>query len=786
MRGLAERGMKPIAYRKAAEDLERQAAELSRPAAAFAPDVTAAGLGGIAGAQAAQPAEGEERDPQKAAMMSLLGLSAGLFGRRGLKSAATAVTEARAAKEGFAGNIRLAKYYPEARGIIQRTFEEDPAAFERVRRGTISDEMLREMADDAGIDVKQIRERWKPGDTANQETLLALREALNAQALRTVQAQRAARDAPWELRDSAVLTLTGELTATRALQEVVAGLTAEAGRAVRQFRIPVVGDVGDAARLKEFMQALAPQKKDGLPTRGAMNTDEMVQLLLGTDLSNPAQVQAAARELYRPTGWDKTRYIWINSLLSGPPGRIRDVASTSFSTATAPLETAAATPFDVGITAGRRAVQRLRGQAPTAERSVFLGEVGADYRGQAEAMPQAMKDGWSTLTKGYTASGDAVRSDIGSIAHREAFHIPFAPTRFVGATDAVYGAMNRRGSLNAIAYREAHKQALREGLDQGAEAALRDGLLARPSAAMLEESDKTARYRTFLEGGALSKSFSKMKNEHPWISAFVPFHNTAVALTKYALERSPIGFAMLGIQGARGKLTQRQVSEGLARATLGTAFWTTAYKLAEQQDITGAAPRDAKERDAFYRSGRQPYSIRLGDRWWNYQNANFAPVLASAVAARRAVERGDSSDALALGVTATMGIARAMVDLPFMKGVQDLNEVIDDPERMGPRYAEQWASSTAPQAMQFLARASDDTIRDPDNPIEAAMAGIPGVSRMVRPKIDAFGNVVTRDETAEGLGALNPLRSSTVRDNPVERELNEAAHDGLRVGPGGS
>jgi hypothetical protein len=750
--------------------LEKPTAALTRPAQLFAPDVTAAGLGGVAGAQAAQPAEGEEPDPQRAAMASLLGLSVGLFGRRGIAGAARAARESRV---GFAGNIRLGKYPEEVRAVIQRTFEENPAALETVRRGVISDDEVRELARGAGVEAERVLKFWKPGDVANAETLLSLREALGAQATRVLAAQRAARDAPWELRDSAVLELTAELTTHRALQEAVAGLTAEAGRALRQFRQPITGDAADAARLKEFLAALAPGKKDGLPTRGAMTTDEMVQLLLGTDLNNPEQVAAAARELYRPTGWDRARYIWINSLLSGPPGRIRDVASTSFSTATAPLETGAAALVDVPLTAGRRAVQRLRGQVPTAERQVFFGEVPAEYRGMGDAMPQAMKDGWSTLTKGYTAAGESVRSDIGTIAHREAFHIPFAPTRFVGATDAVYGALNRRGALGAIAYREAAKEAAAQGLNAAEEVARRDYHLAHPTAAMLEESDQTARYRTFLEGGALAKSFSKLKNEHPWISAFVPFHNTATALMKYALERSPIGFGILGVQGARGKLSQRQVSEGIARATLGTAFWTTAYKLAEQQDITGAAPRDPKERDAFYRSGRQEYSIRLGDKWWNYQNANFAPVLASAVAARSAMERGESADALALGVTATMGIARAMVDLPFMQGVQDLNEVIDDPERMGPRYAEQWGRAVVPQAIQFLARASDDIIRDPDNPVEAAMTGIPGLSQRVRPKIDAFGNVVERPEGTQGAGALNPLRASTVRDNPVERELTK-------------
>ena len=89
-------------------------------------------------------------------MASILGLSAGLFGRRAALTAARGAGQATrrlgAIREGFAGNIKLGKYPEEVRQVIQRTFEENPAALETARRGVISDAELRELADAAGVD----------------------------------------------------------------------------------------------------------------------------------------------------------------------------------------------------------------------------------------------------------------------------------------------------------------------------------------------------------------------------------------------------------------------------------------------------------------------------------------------------------------------------------------------------------------------------------------------------------------------------------------------------------
>jgi len=36
-------------------------------------------------------------------------------------------------------------------------------------------------------------------------------------------------------------------------------------------------------------------------------------------------------------------------------------------------------------------------------------------------------------------------------------------------------------------------------------------------------------------------------------------------------------------------------------------------------EITGQAPTSPTERDQFYREGKQPFSIKIGDKWVSYQ-----------------------------------------------------------------------------------------------------------------------------------------------------------------------
>lgn len=88
------------------------------------------------------------------------------------------------------------------------------------------------------------------------------------------------------------------------------------------------------------------------------------------------------------------------------------------------------------------------------------------------------------------------------------------------------------------------------------------------------------------------------------LSWFVPFVTTPINVAKFSIERSPLGF----IGGKYGK-TQ------IANATIGTLVTGVGAMLAAQDKTTWTAPKDKKERELFYASGKKPYSIKINDTW---------------------------------------------------------------------------------------------------------------------------------------------------------------------------
>ena len=56
----------------------------------------------------------------------------------------------------------------------------------------------------------------------------------------------------------------------------------------------------------------------------------------------------------------------------------------------------------------------------------------------------------------------------------------------------------------------------------------------------------------------------------------------------------------------------------LARITTGSLLIATAADMAMSGIVTGRGPSDRRERQAMERGGWQPYSIKVGDRYFAY------------------------------------------------------------------------------------------------------------------------------------------------------------------------
>jgi hypothetical protein len=182
-----------------------------------------------------------------------------------------------------AGNINLAKYPAEVQDVIQAAATSIP---ESATRGVIPDTVIRQLAQLSGTSVPDIVANWRPGQAQNAETIYALRDALATQAQQVLEAQRQLRLNPDSVDTQAALVEA--LTQHRAIQEVVQGTTAEAGRALRQFTQPVEGSIA------------ALQQLQNLATRTGQSVGDLAQNLAGMDLNDPETLAKVSRVLNPP------------------------------------------------------------------------------------------------------------------------------------------------------------------------------------------------------------------------------------------------------------------------------------------------------------------------------------------------------------------------------------------------------------------------------------------------------------------------------------------------------
>jgi soluble lytic murein transglycosylase-like protein len=182
-----------------------------------------------------------------------------------------------------AANINLAKYPTEVQDVIQAAAPTIPTS---ATRGVVPDAVVRDLAQMSGTSVPDIVANWQPGQAQNAETLYALRDALANQGRQVLDAQQALRMNPTSA--DAQAQLVEALTQHRAIQEVVQGTTAEAGRALRQFTQPIEGNIAALQQLQNLAQ------------RTGQSVDSLARDLAGIDLNDPAQMAEVARVLNPP------------------------------------------------------------------------------------------------------------------------------------------------------------------------------------------------------------------------------------------------------------------------------------------------------------------------------------------------------------------------------------------------------------------------------------------------------------------------------------------------------
>jgi hypothetical protein len=289
---------------------------------------------------------------------------------------------------------------------------------------------------------------------------------------------------------------------------------------------------------------------------------------------------------------------------------------------------------------------------------------------------------------------------------------------------------------------------------------------------MIEKSLDYARYVTFQRPlGPIGQFISRMTQEWPGLKLILPFVRTPSNIFKYVIERSPAAPVVkewrkdFAAGGARRDLA-------LAKMALGSGMGLLVAQLAADGKITGSAPADDKARELLMADGWQPYSLRIGDKYYSYQRLDpLASTLgvAADLAAKSEYMTDEEREGAASDVVAS--ILKNLSNKTWLSGLADAIQALEDPDRYSGRWFARIAGSMAvPAGAAQVARTIDPVMRETKGPMETIRSRIPGLSQSLLPRRDIWGEEI-RSEGGLGPDIMSPVWTSTRRNDPLSNEL---------------
>lgn len=386
------------------------------------------------------------------------------------------------------------------------------------------------------------------------------------------------------------------------------------------------------------------------------------------------------------------------------------------------------------------------------------------------------------------------------------------PGRALLTEDEFFKGVMYRIELNAQITRRS-KRVYREAIDAGmpeADAMARAEteaieLMKRPPSDLDDAAMEFARRGTFTAD--LPPGLEKLQRvfNHPLLKIAVPFFRTPANIGLNVIERTP--FAPLLSSRWRAEFAAGGVQRdmALAKVTLGSIMLTTFALMAAEGNITGGGPRRPADREAWLRTGAQPYSIKIGNQWYSY--AGLEPIGALlAIAsdyAEYAINEPDQGKVEQVFMGATYGLYEYWREQPQLQGAAEITKVLGLSHRGGDFDGEKVINELTKQLGNFAIGgsplgaygsfvASIERISDPTKSETRAEPGLPwgvrgfyeafnkyrsrlpyfnaGLPESLNlwgdPVLTAHPNLVMR-----GLGLVLPTRVSPEQFSPVDDAL---------------
>lgn len=634
----------------------------------------------------------------------------------------------------------------ETKLALARLSEVYEAEIQTQRRGTVSWEQTSAEAAKAisdtlgGVDTKLLMPR-EPGTPAGAAELLARKQMVvgAAEAMMGARDELLAKGAGASMEDK--LQFVAAIERTAMIQAEFLGARAEAGRALNILKSTAM----EAERVKQIQNVIDIYGKD------PMKLAEMMK-----QLDNPASALKFAKEAVKASNWEKVVEAWKASILSGPVTHMANMLGNGIFAA-----------MRVPIDAVAVAIGKLHGGERVAAMEPIARLIGI-VQGSSDGARLA-----ATVLK--TAEVEAAKSEQFRPAIEgkkgEVIRLPF---RFLQAEDALFNTMNQRGEAYSLAVREATKDGLNPMSREFRERVV--SLVQEPTAKMVEEMASAGERFTFNtplgeKGRALQNLVRKGHLE--WA---VPFIRTPANILKEMARMTPLAPLVKEWREAIEKGGAAR-DKALAEVAVGTGVSVAVFMHALEGTITGAGDPDPNKRRVQASAGWQPYSIKIGDTYYNYQRLQpLGTLIGMAADVAEVWDHLNEEESDKVPKMLAVAFANAVTNQTALQGITNVVQVLADPKRYGPKFVQQLASSVVPNIVAQPTAMLDPVTREVDSVVDAVKARIPGMRGELLAKRDIFGEPI---KTKERFGAVSPVTETT---DSTDKVRTEAARLGISVG----
>lgn len=657
----------------------------------------------------------------------------------------------------------------DVKAVMQDMANRAKPGIDEARRGTRSFEVTK--LDAQQLDAWKILSARRIGEPLNAEQSVAARQLWVSASDRLTSLAQMAADAPSEANLFAFRKMVAVHDAVQ--REVIAART-ETARALGSWRIPV----GSAAeRLRDVTGVIEA-------TGGMEASRELAKRIAALSRAGmTSELNAVVEHTAGATTGDAILEGWINGLLSNPATHVVNTTSNASVLFLRMGERATAARIaglfgdDASVQAGEAAGQwfgmvsgikdgfRYAAKAArTGESGMGLGKIEMPHPGAfgAEAFGLS-QSGW--LGRGADLLGEyAVR----------------LPGKALIAEDEFFKTLGYRMELNAQALRQASTELNAGKLAESGFKARIAEIVANPPENIRMAAVDAATYQTFTQTpGKLAQSLGRLTQHYPALKVILPFTRTPANILSFTFERTPLA-PLMGTFRANIAAGGPRRDLALAQMGLGTMAMMSFADMTMNNQVTGRGPVEKGQREALQRTGWQPYSLKIGDRWFSYNRLDPVGSLigmsadATETLMHAQHEVLDDPDIERVAVAATIAFAGNLVNKSYLSGLSSVIEALNDPTRSAESWSRRLVGSLIPAGVAAVGRVDDPQVREVNSMIDALRARTPGLSDNLPPKRDLWGAPIDRSSGyGKAFDLLSPSYTKAPNVEPIDKEIVE-------------